>query len=162
MPLKVEFLFDFGSPNAYLAELALPAIERRTGVKFEYVPVLLGGIFKATGNMSPFDSLRGIKNKPEYQALETQRFLRRHGITTFRRNPFFPVNTLMLMRGAVAAQFEGIFEAYFRAAYYHMWEAPKKMDDIEVFRAAFKSSGIDIERLLARSQQDDVKKRLIE
>ena len=78
MPLKVEFLFDFGSPNAYLAELVLPEIERRTGVKFEYVPVLLGGIFKATGNMSPFDSLRGIKNKPEYQALETQRFIRRH------------------------------------------------------------------------------------
>ena len=90
MPLKVEFLFDFGSPNAYLAELVLPGIERRTGVKFEYVPVLLGGIFKATGNMSPFDSLRGIKNKPEYQALETQRFIRRHGATRFHSNPFFP------------------------------------------------------------------------
>jgi len=95
MPLKVEFQFDFGSPNAYLAEVAIPGIERRTGVKFEYVPVLLGGIYKATGNMSPFDSLRGIKNKPEYQALETQRFIRRHGITKFRPNPFFPVNTLM-------------------------------------------------------------------
>ena len=84
MPLKVEFQFDFGSPNAYLAEVAIPGIERRTGVKFEYVPVLLGGIYKATGNMSPFDSLRGIKNKPEYQALETQRFIRRHNITKFQ------------------------------------------------------------------------------
>ncbi|MGY3410884.1 2-hydroxychromene-2-carboxylate isomerase [Bradyrhizobium sp. GM5.1] len=90
MSLKVEFLFDFGSPNAYLAELALPGIERRTGVKFEYVPILLGGIFKATGNMSPFDSLRGIKNKLEYQAVETQRFIRRHNVTKFRPNPFFP------------------------------------------------------------------------
>jgi 2-hydroxychromene-2-carboxylate isomerase len=161
-PLKVEFQFDFGSPNAYLAELALPAIERRTGVKFEYVPVLLGGIFKATGNMSPGESLRGIKNKPEYQALETQRFLRRHNITKFRQNPFFPVNTLMLMRGAVAAQFEGMFEPYFRAAYHHMWEEPKKMDDVEVFRRAFATSGIDIEKLMARAQQDDVKKRLID
>ena len=89
-PLKVEFQFDFGSPNAYLAELALPGIERRTGVKFEYVPVLLGGIYKATNNMSPAESLRGIKNKPEYQALETQRFIRRHNITKFRQNPFFP------------------------------------------------------------------------
>ena len=80
------------------------------------------------------NSLRGIKNKPEYQALETQRFLRRHNITKFRQNPFFPVNTLMLMRGAVAAQFEGMFEPYFRAAYHHMWEEPKKMDDVEVFR----------------------------
>jgi len=162
MPLKVEFLFDFGSPNAYLAELALPGIERRTGVKFEYVPVLLGGIFKATGNMSPFDSLRGIKNKPEYQALETQRFIRRHNATKFRLNPFFPVNTLMLMRGAVAAQLEGVFEPYFRAAYHHMWEEPKKMDDLETFRNAFISSGIDIDRLIARAQQEDVKKGLID
>jgi 2-hydroxychromene-2-carboxylate isomerase len=90
-PLKVEFHFDFGSPNAYLAELALPPIEQRTGVKFDYVPVLLGGVYKATGNMSPFDSLRGIKNKPEYQALETRRFIRRHDIATFNANPFFPV-----------------------------------------------------------------------
>ncbi|MEH2545266.1 2-hydroxychromene-2-carboxylate isomerase [Bradyrhizobium sp. AZCC 2262] len=161
MPLKVEFLFDFGSPNAYLAELVLPGIERRTGVKFEYVPVLLGGIFKATGNMSPFDSLRGIKNKPEYQALETQRFIRRHNATKFQQNPFFPVNTLMLMRGAVAAEFEGMFEPYFRAAYHHMWEEPKKMDDLETYRNAFISSGIDIDRLIARAQQDDVKKGLI-
>jgi len=161
-PLKVEFQFDFGSPNAYLAELVLADIERRTGVKFEYVPVLLGGIYKATNNMSPAESLRGIRNKPEYQALETQRFIRRHNITKFRQNPFFPVNTLMLMRGAVAAQFEGVFDPYFRAAYHHMWEEPKKMDDLEVFRSAFNSSGIDIEKLMARAQQDEVKKKLIE
>ena len=161
-PLKVEFLFDFGSPNAYLAELVIPAIERRTGVKFDYVPVLLGGIFKATGNVSPAESLRGIKNKREFMAIETQRFIRRHNITTFRQNPFFPVNTLMLMRGAVAARLEGVFEPYFRAAYHHMWEDPKKMDDVEVFRAAFKGSGLDIDRLMARAQQDEVKKRLID
>jgi len=161
-PIRIEFHFDFGSPNAYLAELAIPAIERRNGVKFEYVPVLLGGVFKATGNMSPFESMRGIKNKPEYQALETQRFLRRHHITSFRQNPFFPVNTLMLMRGAVAAKFENMFEPYFRAAYHHMWEEPKKMDDLDMFRNAFISSGIDIDRLIARAQQDDVKNKLIE
>lgn len=162
MTPKVEFQFDFGSPNAYFAEVAIPGIEQRTGAKFEYVPVLLGGIYKATGNMSPFDSLRGIKNKPEYQALETQRFIRRHKVTKFRTNPFFPVNTLMLMRCAVAAQFEGVFEPYFRAAYHHMWEEPKKMDDQEIFRSAFISSGIDIDRIAKRAQEDDVKKRLIE
>jgi 2-hydroxychromene-2-carboxylate isomerase len=161
-PVKVEFQFDFGSPNAYLAEIAIPGIEKRTGVKFEYVPVLLGGIYKATNNMSPFDSLRGIKNKPEYQALETQRFIRRHNITKFTPNPFFPVNTLMLMRGAVAARFENVFDPYFRAAYHHMWVEPKKMDDLEIFRNAFISSGIDIDRLIARAEQDDVKKKLIE
>ena len=159
--VKVEFQFDFGSPNAYLAELVLPEIEARTGAKFEYVPALLGGIYKATNNMSPADSLRGIKNKPEYQKLETERFLRRHGLTKFRLNPFFPVNTLMLMRGAVAARFEGVFEPFFRAAYHHMWVEPKKMDDLEVFRTAFKSSGIDIDGLIARAQQDDVKQKLI-
>jgi 2-hydroxychromene-2-carboxylate isomerase len=161
-PLNVEFHFDFGSPNAYLAEIALPAIEQRTGVKFEYVPVLLGGVYKATGNLSPAESLRGIKNKPEYNAIETERFLRRHNITKFKINPFFPVNTLALMRSAVAAQFEGVFEPYFRAAYNHMWVEPKKMDNPAVFREAFLSSGIDIDRLIARSQQDDVKKKLIE
>src|SRR5712672_2244392 len=161
-PLKVEFQFDFGSPNAYLAEFAIPAIEKRTGVKFEYVPVLLGGIYKATNNMSPAESLRGIRNKPEYQALETQRFIRRHNITKFTQNPFFPVNTLMLMRGAVAARFEKLFEPYFRAAYHHMWVEPKKMDDLQIFRDAFISSGLDIDRLIARAQQDDVKKKLID
>ena len=161
-PLKVEFHFDFGSPNAYLAELVLPEIEQRTGVKFDYVPVLLGGVYKATGNMSPGELLRGIKNKPEYNALETERFLRRHHITKFRSNPFFPVNTLMLMRGVVAAQFEGLFEPYFRAAYHHMWVEPKKMDDPQIFRDALLSSGIDIDRLIARAQQDDVKKKLID
>jgi 2-hydroxychromene-2-carboxylate isomerase len=161
-PLKVEFHFDFGSPNAYLAERALPAIEQRTGVKFDYIPVLLGGVYKATNNMSPAESLRGIRNKPEYNALETRRFIARHNITGFKSNPFFPVNTLMLMRGAVAAQFEDMFEPYFRATYHHMWEEPKKMDDQQVFRDAFKASGIDIDRLIARAQQDDVKKKLIE
>src|SRR5271170_2575410 len=161
-PVRLEFQFDFGSPNAYLADAVIPAIERRHGVKFDYVPVLLGGIYKATGNMSPFESLRGIRNKPEYQALETERFIRRHNITAFKPNPFFPVNTLMLMRGAVAAKFESMFEPYFKSAYHHMWEDPKKMDDLEVFRSAFKSSGIDIDRLIARAQQDDVKKKLIE
>src|SRR3982074_2475376 len=114
----------------------MPGIEARTGARFEYVPILLGGIFKATNNLSPFESLRGIKNKPEYQSLETERFIRRHGITKFTSNPFFPVNTLMLMRGAVAARLENMFDPYFRAAYHHMWEEPKKMDDPETFKAA--------------------------
>jgi 2-hydroxychromene-2-carboxylate isomerase len=161
-PVRVQFMFDFGSPNAYLAELVVPGVERRTGVKFEYVPVLLGGIYKLTGNSSPADYLRGIKNKPEFQELETQRFIRRHNITSFRKNPFFPVNTLQMMRGAVAAQFEGVFEPYFRAAYHHMWEEPKKMDDPQVARDAFISSGIDFDRLFARSQQPDVKNRLLQ
>jgi 2-hydroxychromene-2-carboxylate isomerase len=160
--VKVQFMFDFGSPNAYLAERVIPDVERRSGIKFEYVPVLLGGIFKLTNNRSPGEALAGIKNKPQYMELETERFIRRHHITTFRKNPFFPVNTLQLMRGAVAAQFENVFDAYFRAACHHMWEAPKKMDDPQIAREAFSSSNIDFERLSARAQQPDVKSRLIE
>jgi 2-hydroxychromene-2-carboxylate isomerase len=161
-PVIAQFLFDFGSPNAYLPQRVIPDIERRTGVKFDDVPVLLGGIFKLTGNRSPAESLLGVKNKLEFMELETQRFTRRYHITTFRKNPFFPVNTLQLMRGAVAAQFEGVFDAYFRAAYHHMWEEPKKMDDPQIAREAFVSSNIDFDQLFARAQQADVKSRLME
>ncbi len=161
-PPKVDFLFDFGSPNAYLSDLVIPGIEQRTGVKFNYVPVLLGGIFKATNNKSPFETLRDIPAKMAHQKVETERFLRKHKITSFKSNPFFPVNTLMLMRGAVAAQVAGVFPQYFKAAYHHMWEDPKKMDDLETFKAAFKSDGIDVDKLVALAQQDDVKKMLVD
>jgi 2-hydroxychromene-2-carboxylate isomerase len=158
---KVQFQFDFGSPNAYLAACVIPDIERRTSTKFEYVPVLLGGIYKLTGNSSPAEYLKGIRNKGEYMARETERFIRRHGITNFHRNPFFPVNTLQLMRGAVAAEAEGVFWPYFQAVYHHMWEEPKKMDDPAVMREALVSSGIDADRIIARSQDADVKNRLM-
>jgi 2-hydroxychromene-2-carboxylate isomerase len=159
---KVQFLFDFGSPNAYLADLVIPKIEQRTAVKFEYVPILLGGVFKATNNASPAVTLKDVKNKREYAGVETQRFIRKHGITTFKSNPFFPVNTLQLMRGAVAAQLEGVFQPYFKAVYHHMWEAPKKMDDPAVMREALISSGIDADKIIARSQDQDVKNKLME
>ena len=158
----VEFHFDFGSPNAYLCHLVIPEIEKRTGATFEYVPILLGGVFKLTGNRSPAESLVGIKNKPGYERLETERFVRRHAITRFRQNPFFPVNTLMLMRGAVAAQTLGIFERYVDEVYRHMWADPKKMDDPEVLRAALDESGLPTARLFELVQSQDVKDRLME
>src|SRR3954453_12180879 len=99
-----QFLFDFGSPNAYLSHLAIPAIESRIGVKFEYVPILLGGIFKATNNKSPAETLAGIKNKREFHVLETARFIKRFHVEPYVWNPNFPVNTLNLMRMAIAAQ----------------------------------------------------------
>jgi 2-hydroxychromene-2-carboxylate isomerase len=157
-----QFLFDFGSPNAFLSHEAIPAIEKRTGVKFEYVPVLLGGIFKATNNRSPAESLAGIKNKPEFQMVETERFVRRFAVKPYTPNPFFPVNTLNLMRAAVAAQFEGVFEKYVEAAFHHMWVEPKKMDDPEVALKALAGSGLDAAKLLARAQEPEVKAKLIE
>jgi 2-hydroxychromene-2-carboxylate isomerase len=161
MDMRVEFHFDFGSPNAYLAHRVIPAIEKRSGVRFTYVPVLLGGVFKATGNVSPAVSLRGIKNKPEYEALEMRRFLARHGIMRYAPNPFFPVNTLQIMRGAVAAQRIGCFERYVDEVYRHMWADPKKMDEPAVIRAALIESGLPADELLARAADPDVKHELL-
>ena len=157
-----QFLFDFGSPNAFLSHEAIPAIEKRTGVRFEYVPILLGGIFKATNNKSPAESLAGIKNKPEFQAVETERFVARFAVKPYVPNPFFPINTLNLMRAAVAAQFEGVFEKYVDAAFHHMWVEPKKMDDPEVALKALAGSGLDAPKLFARAQDPGVKAKLIE
>jgi 2-hydroxychromene-2-carboxylate isomerase len=158
---KVEFHFDFGSPNAYLAHLVVPEIERRTGVKFDYVPILLGGVFKLTNNRSPAEKMAGIKNRLEYERLELQRFIRHHGINKFEWNPFFPVNTLLIMRGAIAADLEGVFARYVDEVFRHMWAEPKDMDDPAVVSAALKESGLDADRLLARSQESDVKDKLL-
>jgi 2-hydroxychromene-2-carboxylate isomerase len=155
-------MFDVGSPNAYLSHQAIPAIEQRTGTKFEFVPILLGGIFKATNNKSPAESLAGIRNKREFHALETERFVKRFKVQPYVWNPFFPVNTLNLMRAAIAAQTEGVFEKYVAAAFHHMWREPKKMDDPEVAAKALTSSGLDGARLLARAQEPDVKAKLLE
>jgi 2-hydroxychromene-2-carboxylate isomerase len=157
-----QFLFDFGSPNAFLSHEAIPAIEKRTGVKFEYVPILLGGIFKATNNKSPAETLAGVRNKREFHALETERFIKRFHVKPYTWNPFFPVNTLNLMRAAVAAQLEGVFEKYVEAVFFHMWVEPKKMDDPEVAAKALTASGLDTAKLFARAQEAEVKAKLIE
>jgi 2-hydroxychromene-2-carboxylate isomerase len=157
-----QFLFDFGSPNAYLSHEAIPAIEQRIGVNFEYVPILLGGIFKATNNRSPAETLAGIRNKPEFHALETERFLKRFHVKPYTWNPFFPVNTLNLMRGAIAAQLEGVFEKYVDAAFHHMWVEPKKMDDPEVAMQALTASGLDAAKLFVRAQEPEVKAKLVQ
>ena len=159
--MKVEFHFDFGSPNAYFCHKLIPDIESRTGIAVEYVPVLLGGVFKLTNNQSPAVAFANIKNKPEYNRLETQRFIKRHGLTAFNRNPHFPVNTIQIMRGAVAAQLDGSFETYVDAVYHHMWADPKKMDEPDVIRAALDESGLDGAAVLSRIQDQAVKDRLL-
>ena len=161
MSVSVEFHFDFGSPNAYLAHKLIPAIELRTGVPVRYVPVLLGGVFKATNNVSPAESTKGILNKSEYAELETRRFLERHGIEDFRHNPHFPVNTLKIMRGAVYAQRAGCFERYVDEVFRHMWTQPRKMDDPEVIRAALEESGLPAGDILQGIEDPAVKQQLI-
>jgi 2-hydroxychromene-2-carboxylate isomerase len=154
------FYFDFGSPNAYFAHRLIPGIEQRTGARFRYVPVLLGGLFKLSGNQSPMTAFADIPNKLAYQHLEMERFIRKHGLAAFRMNPHFPVNTLMLMRGAVAAEAEGVFERYVEAMFGFMWEEPRKLDDPSVLMATLGEAGLPAQALVARMQQQAVKERL--
>jgi 2-hydroxychromene-2-carboxylate isomerase len=157
----VIFYFDFGSPNAYLAHKVIPAIEARTGARFVYTPTLLGGVFKLTGNRSPAEAFAGVPLKLAYEGKETERFVRRHGITEYARNPHFPVNTLMIMRGAVAAKRLGLFERYVDEVYRAMWVEGLKMDDPSVVKARLEKPGLPADQLLALTQDDTVKAELL-
>jgi len=157
---NAEFLFDFASPNAYLAHKVIPSIEARTGKTFRYTPVLLGGLFKLTGNQAPMIAFGGIPNKLAYERLEMQRFIVRHKLP-FVMNPHFPVNTLLLMRMATAAEMSGTLVPFVDAAMRLMWETPQKMDDPQVALASLTTAGLDAETLLKRSQDADVKARLM-
>ena len=160
MTKAVEFIFDFGSPNAYLAHKVLPGVAARTGATVVLLPCLLGGIFKLTGNQAPTTAFGGIKGKLDYEMLETQRFIQAHGLSAFRFNPHFPVNTLLLMRGMVAAQGMGVDEAYLDAMLRGMWEEGLKLDDPAVFVAAVDAAGLDGQALLAATADPEVKARL--
>jgi 2-hydroxychromene-2-carboxylate isomerase len=157
---RVEFQFDFGSPNAWCAHKVIPGIAARTGAVFDYVPVLLGGLFKLTNNKAPMVQFAAIPNKAAYEQLELRRFIEAHGLP-FAMNPHFPVNTLLLMRMATAARMEGSLAPFVDAAFRLMWEVPHKMDDPEVAVAQLSAAGIDAARLAARAQDDDVKTQLV-
>lgn len=160
MTKTLEVLFDFGSPNAHLAHAVIPGILARTGAAVRYTPVLLGGLFKLTGNQAPMVAFSGIPNKLAYERLEMARFIERHRVP-FAFNPHFPVNTLMLMRMATAAEMDGGLEPFMDAAFRFMWVEPRKMDDPEVVAAAMAEAGIDAAPLMARAQEPDVKARLM-
>ena len=158
---KIDFYFDFASPNAYLSHKVIRKIKKNLGVEVNYIPVLLGGIFKATNNKPPMEQFFGVKNKNEYQNLEMQRFIERHELNDFKMNPHFPVISLQIIRGAIAAEMDGYLEDYIDKVLVHMWEEPKKMDDPEVIKSAFEESGLDAEKLISQMQDADVKAKLI-
>ena len=160
-PVNVEFLFDFGSPNAYFCHKVIPAIEARTGVKFTYVPILLGGLFKLANNRSPAEAFAGIPNKRAYDMLEITRFVAKHKLDKYRFNPNFPVNTLKIMRGACAAQKLGCFERYVDVVYAAMWEDQKNMADDAVILETLNAGGLDGAAIVAASQDPDVKAALL-
>ena len=160
-PAAVQFLFDFGSPNAYFCHKVIPAIEARTGAPFIYLPVLLGGLFKLANNRSPAEAFAGIPNKQAYDRLEITRFVARHGLTAWRFNPHFPVNTLKIMRGAVAAQALGCFGPYVDAVFAAMWEQGRDMADDAQIAEVLTAAGLDGPALLAKAQDPVVKAQLL-
>jgi 2-hydroxychromene-2-carboxylate isomerase len=157
----IDFIFDFGSPNAYLAWKVLPGIAERTGAELNLIPALLGGIFKATNNRSPVEAFGEVKGKLAYEALETRRVVARHGLTAYRQNPHFPVNTLAIMRGLIAARRMGVGDRYLEAVVAAMWEQGEKMDDPAVIRRVLDAAGLDGEAILAATQDPEVKAELI-
>jgi 2-hydroxychromene-2-carboxylate isomerase len=156
-----EFHFDFASPNSYFSHRVVAKIVERTGVACSYIPVLLGGVFKLTNNKSPMEQFAGIKNKNEYNRLEMERFIAKHQLDKFQRNPHFPVNTVKIMRGAIYAAHQGEAEAYIEAIFHHMWEAPKKMDDADVMAAALAASGFAADGYMAAINEQPIKDELL-
>ena len=162
MSATIEFVFDFASPNSYLAYRALPPILARTGAELVITPCLLGGLFKLTDNRPPLVAFAGVKGKVEYEKLEIKRFIAKHGLTKFRMNPHFPVNTLMLMRGLVAARLRGEEAAYLEVGLQGLWEEGLKLDDKEVLARRTAEAGLDATRLLENAQLPGVKQSLAE
>lgn len=154
---RFEFFFDYGSPYSYLADSRLPALAERTGAEIRYRPMLLGGVFKATGNQSP--ALEPCEAKRSYGALELQRWVAHLGVP-FRVNPHFPINTLLLMRTAVAAQRAGVFEPFHRAVYPAFWAEGENLGEPDVVVREVEKAGLDARALLEAAGDPEVKAEL--
>ena len=161
--MKVDFIFDFASPNAYFCHRVIPEIEKRTGATFNYMPCLLGGIFKITNNQAPMMAFNGITNKLEYQNIEIQRFIKKHNLADFTMNSFFPVMTLQLQRGAIAATSLNVFDEYLEAIFKGMWEKGLNLADQEVLiNLLTAETQIDISDLVEKMQTQEIKDQLIQ
>jgi len=152
----VDFYFDFGSPNAYLAFTQLPLITKKYNTELIFHPILLGGIFKATGNQPP----GLISEKRLYMARDSERFAEKYGVE-FNHNPYFPINTLSLMRGAVSYQKNGDFEKYTKVIFQSMWVDKKDTGNSEVLENVFKENELDYPSFLERILDGETKKKLI-
>ncbi|MBL0897973.1 MAG: 2-hydroxychromene-2-carboxylate isomerase [Reyranella sp.] len=155
MTRTLEFYFDYGSPYSYLADTQVEAIARRAGATLARKPMLLGGVFKATGNHSPAE----MPQKSQWSGFDMPMWARHYGVP-FQRNPFFPINTLALMRGAAAAQIDGLFERYHPAIYRAMWVDGRNLNDINEIAEVLTAAGLDAAKFGKRIQDQDVKDRL--
>ncbi len=156
MKKTVEFYFDFGSPYSYLAYKALPGIAAELGAEIVWRPMLLGGVFKATGNHSPAE----IPAKERWTRGDLERWARRYG-AAFTRNPHFPINTLTLMRGAVGMQMRGPdFHKYVDAIYRAMWEEPRDLGQPDELAAVLRRAGFDVDAFQSLISDPAVKEQL--
>ncbi len=160
MSRAFEFHFDFGGPNSYLVHKVLPEFCKANGAEANYVPILLGGIFKITGNQPPLIRYAETPAKRDYEMLEFNRFVEAHKIP-FRLNPHFPINSLQLMRMAVAARHLDCFMPYVDAIMAAMWENGRNTGDPETVSAILNDAGIDSAALFEAASREDVKAELI-
>jgi len=157
MSKTIECYFDVGSPASYLAWTQLPDLARRHNAELVWKPMLLGGVFQATGNQSP----AAIEAKSRYSRMDMQRFARRYGVT-LNQNPYFPVNTLQLMRGAVAFVDTPRFNDYLTAVFNAMWIDEENMADADVVARVLSAAGFEPGDVVARASNPEVKERLKE
>jgi 2-hydroxychromene-2-carboxylate isomerase len=162
MTKNVDFIFDFASPNAYMTHKAVNGIVERTGATFNYIPCLLGGIFKSTGNQAPFVAFANVKGKQEYNKLENERFIAKHKLTAYKMNPHFPMSTVALMRGLIVAEDAGQKDAYIEAVLKAMWEREENMADTDVTVRVLTEAGLDGKTIIEKTQDPTVKAKLIE
>jgi 2-hydroxychromene-2-carboxylate isomerase len=157
----LEFIFDFASPNAYLVMDHARELARRQGAEFIITPCLLGGIFRSTGNKAPFVRYADAPSKMAYEQLEMRRYIAKHGLTKFRMNPAFPINTLLLMRIAVAAEMDGKLHDFINVANRGMWEDGLDLGDESVIKKLLDDNGFDGASLIARAGEEAVKAKLV-
>ena len=155
----IEFLFDFGGPNSYLAHKVLPELCAGTGAQLTYIPILLGGLFKLTNNQAPMMRYAETPAKRNYEMLEFDRFVSAHNLL-FQMNPHFPINSLYLMRGAVTAQHLGCFMPYVEAIMAAMWEDGANTGDLAVVADVLDKAGLDSTVILAKAEDPDIKAEL--
>jgi 2-hydroxychromene-2-carboxylate isomerase len=161
MTKTFEFLFDFAGPNGYLVHNVLPDFCARTGATATYVPVLLGGLMKATGNRPPWAVYADVPSKVAYDRLEFNRFIAAHGLAKFKMNPHFPANSITVMRGLIAAGRTGVLMPYVEAMMAAVWEEGLNIGDPEAVKARLDAAGLDGAGLIAMTEDPDVKAELI-
>ena len=159
--MKVDFIFDVASPNMYFCHKLIPDFKERTGVEFEYIPCLLGGIMKLSGNQPPFVAFAEIPNKNKYQLIEIERFIKQHQLKEFKFNSNFPMNTVQIQRGALVAIQLGIFDEYLEIILEAMWEKNLNLADIDIFQSTLSENNIDAVSIMEIITSQDCKDKLI-